>query len=220
LRQIAILLVLGLFIGWAVVQLHPTGSERLHYYLLGLKDPVQGAYQVRRAFEAFARGGWFGVGIGNAEVKLTGLPVPPTDSIFAVVGEETGVVGAFTLITLYLIILWRGLRIALRAPDQMGALLAAGLCIWISTEAFINMAVMMNLLPFAGNALPFISAGGSNLTISLAAIGILMNISRLSVENQEANGKLSNAIMYLRGRDGRRGVPGARRPGSIAQPER
>ncbi|MDD1749548.1 MAG: putative lipid II flippase FtsW, partial [Methanothrix sp.] len=187
LRQIGVLLIVAVLVGWAVVQISPTGVERIQDYLAGLKNPSQGSYHVQRAFEAFVRGGWFGVGIGKAEVKLTGLPVPPTDSIFAVVGEETGVIGAVVLVGLYVLLLWRGLIIAQRAPDQLGALLASGLTIWICIEAFINMAVMLNLVPFAGNALPFISAGGSNLNVVLAAIGIVLNVSRLSEQKKEEN---------------------------------
>jgi cell division protein FtsW len=110
------------------------------------------------------------------------------------------------------------MKIAHRAPDQLGALLAAGLSIWICLEAFINMAVMVNLLPFAGNALPFISSGGSNLTVSLAAIGILQNISRLSVKKEGE--RTFNAIVDLRGRDRGRGLSRARRPASTPEPGR
>jgi cell division protein FtsW len=180
-----------------------------------LKDPTNASYHVQRSLEAFVNGGWFGVGIGNARTKLTGLPVPPTDSIFAVIGEETGVLGSATLVGLYVVLMWRGLGIARRAPDQLGTLLAAGLSLWISMEALVNMAVMLNLLPFAGNALPFISAGGSNLVVSLAAIGILMNISRLSVRVKEKEGRSFIAVVDLRGRNRRRRVSRSRRAASI-----
>jgi cell division protein FtsW len=147
--------------------------------------------------------------------KLTGLPVPPTDSIFAVVGEETGLLGSGLLVTLYVALLWRGLLIARRAPDDLGALLAAGLTLWITLEAFVNMAVMVNLVPFAGNALPFMSAGGSNLVVTLAAIGILLNISRQSERTNEENGRLFSAVVDLRRRDGRRRVPRPRRTADL-----
>jgi len=157
LRQIGLLLLVALFFGWMVVVLNPTGSERVTSYLAGLEDPTKASYHVRRSLESFVRGGWIGVGIGKAKTKLTGLPVPPTDSIFAVVGEETGVFGAVMLVGLYAILFWRGMGIARRAPDGLGTLIVAGLSLWLTIEAFINMAVMLNLLPFAGNALPFIS---------------------------------------------------------------
>ena len=189
----------------------PTGSQRIADYIAGIKDPTESSYHVRRAFEAFVKGGWFGVGLGRAETKMTGLPVPPTDSIFAVVGEETGVFGALALVGLYVTFLWRGLTISRRAPDQMGALLAAGLSLWIAWEAFVNMAVMVSLLPFAGNALPLISAGGSNMIVTMAAIGTLMNISRQSEKQKEENGRLFHAVVNLRGRDRRRSISSAGR---------
>jgi len=211
LKQISILLVVAVMIGWLVVQIHPTGSTRIANYLQGLKDPTQAAYHVRRSFEAFVSGGLFGVGIGKADTKLTGLPVPPTDSIFAVVAEETGLFGTTLLVLLYGIFIWRGLRIAKRAPDLLGSLLGAGLTIWIAIEAFINMSVMVGLLPFAGNALPFISAGGSNLVVSLCAVGILMNISHLSQMPKKEKERKDNASDGLRRSDRRRDQPRSRR---------
>ncbi len=212
LRQLAFLIMATLIVGWIVVKLSPTGSDRVASYLAALNDPTQASYHLRRSFEAFVKGGWFGAGIGRANTKLTGLPVPPTDSIFAVVGEETGVLGAGALVMLYIMLLWRGLVISRKVPDQLGALLALGLTLWIVMEAFINMAVMVGLVPFSGNALPFISAGGSNLVVSLSAIGILMNISRLSKQKEDQVGRSLSAVVDLRGRKRRRRVPGASRP--------
>ena len=196
LKQIGALLVIAVAAGWLVVQISPTGHARVAEFLAGLKDPTQASYHVQRSFEAIVNGGWIGVGIGRAESKLTGLPVPPTDSIFAVIVEELGVVGALALISMYVAIIWRGLLIARRAPDMLGTLLATGLVMWIGIEAGINMMVMVGLLPFAGNALPFVSAGGSNLISSLAAIGILLNISRQRGEpgNQEEWRSYSAAV--------------------------
>jgi cell division protein FtsW len=215
LRQIGLMMVVAILVGWLVVMVNQTGGDRVASYLAGLKDPTEASYHVQRALEAFVNGGWFGVGIGNARTKLTGLPVPPTDSIFAVVGEETGVIGAAALVGLYVTILWRGLGIARRAPDQLGTLLAAGLSLWLAMEAFVNMAVMLNLLPFAGNALPFISAGGSNLVVSFVAIGILMNISRLSDRVKQEEGRSFVAVVDLRRRNRRRSVPRTRRTASL-----
>jgi len=211
-KQITIMVVGAVIIGALVVYLSPTGSNRLGTFLPGLKDPTQASYHVRRSFEAFVRGGWLGVGIGKGKTKLTGLPVPHTDSIFAVVGEETGVAGSVLLVALFGLLLWRGLLIAQRAPDGLGSLLASGMSIWLVSEAFINMAVMVGLLPFAGNALPFISAGGSNLIVSMAAIGILFNISRLSHKNLEAEERSFGSVVDLRRRDWRRSKSGSRRP--------
>jgi cell division protein FtsW len=190
---------------------HGTGPARWQDFINGLKNPLNSSYHVTRSLESFAKGGVFGVGIGKSSAKLTGLPVPHTDSIFAVVGEETGLIGSAFLVTMYGLLLWRGLAIAKRAPDGLGRLMAAGLSFWLAIEAFINMAVMVGLMPFAGNALPFISAGGSNLLVSMAAIGILLNISRQSEKSVEQEERNFGEIVDLRGRDRRRREPRPRR---------
>jgi cell division protein FtsW len=213
-KQIVFLLVLAIFMGWIVVQFSETGQDRVSSFLAGLKDPTNASYHVQRSFEAVIKGGMFGVGLGQADTKLTGLPFAPTDSIFAVVAEELGLFGAALLMSLYAALVWRGLVIARRAPDMLGTLLASGITFWIGIEALINMAVMVGLMPFAGNALPFISAGGSNLVSTLCAMGIMLNISRQSGESvrTEANDWRSfGAVIDLRRGNGRRGVSRARR---------
>lgn len=210
-KQMLMLIVIALVVGVLVVQVSSTGRARVDAYVDGIKDPTQASYHVRRSFEAVVKGGWVGVGIGRATTKMTGLPVPPTDSIFAVIAEELGIVGALGTVLLYVLIIWRGLRIAQKAPDMLGSLLAAGLTFWIAAEAVINMLVMVGLFPFAGNALPFISAGGSNLTASMVAIGILLNVSRQTAPGNESDEwRKFGAILDLRGRNGRRSVS---RPG-------
>ena len=217
LKQIAYMLAGGAMLGLIVVQFSATGSYRMASFLQGLQNPTEADYHVLRSYEAFVKGGWFGVGIGQAETKLTGLPVPPTDSIFAVVGEETGLLGTSLVVILFGILLWRGLMIARRAPDMLGALLAAGISLWIALEAFINMGVMIGLLPFAGNALPFISYGGSNLVATLLAVGILMNIARVSHTKERRKERIEDAT--TRGRRGERGwgVSRARRAARVGR---
>jgi len=182
-------------------------------FIAGIKDPLQASYHVRRSFEAIVNGGWFGVGLGQSQSKLTGLPVPPTDSVFAVVVEELGWFGAVGLIVLYGALVWRGMVIARRAPDMLGTLLATGLVTWIAIEALVNMAVMVGLLPFAGNALPFISAGGSNLVATMASLGILFNISRQTGEGtiSDDEWRSYSAVVNLRWWNGRRGLSRTRR---------
>jgi cell division protein FtsW len=216
-KQLFIVLGLGTIVGLILLRsgIFPTGPDRLGSYIGGLENPLNYSPHVRLALQAFIRGGWFGVGIGMSQLKLIGLPFPHTDSIYAVVGEELGVVGAAGLMFLYLGLGWRGLVIARRAPDKLGALLASGLSIWLVTEAFINMLVMVGMMPFAGNALPFMSAGGSNLIMSLAAIGIILNVSRQSVKHKLGEERLSYAAVDLRRRDRRRRVS---RPVSPAGP--
>jgi cell division protein FtsW len=212
LKQIGLLLVVALAAGFLVVQVSATGHARVAEFVAGLRDPTQASYHVQRSYEAIVNGGLFGVGIGRAQSKLTGLPVPPTDSIFAVVVEELGLFGAGCLIALYVLIVWRGFLIARRAPDMLGTLLATGLVVWIALEASINMMVMVGLLPFAGNALPFVSAGGSNLIASLAAIGIVLNVSRQQGEViEEEERRPVSAAPNLRGWHRRRRISRPRR---------
>jgi cell division protein FtsW len=208
LKQFLFMMGLGLAVGYIVLSsdVFPTGPDRMNSFLAGLKDPLQYSEHVRRSLEAFMRGGWIGVGIGKSQTKLNGLPFPHTDSVFAVVGEETGLLGSGLLVILFVILMWRGWLIAHKAPDGLGALLAGGLTFWLSLEALINMLVMVGLLPFAGNALPFISSGGSNLMVVMASIGILINISRMSEKSKHNEEKGSNAVVNLRRGDRRRRI--------------
>lgn len=213
-KQIVFLLALAIVIGWVVVQFSATGRDRVDSFVAGFQNPTDASYHVRRSFEAVIKGGIFGVGLGQADTKLTGLPFAPTDSIFAVVAEELGLFGSTLLMALYGALIWRGLVIARRAPDMLGTLLASGITFWIGIEAAINMAVMVGLMPFAGNALPFISAGGSNLVSTLCAIGIMLNISRQGGENarlEENEWRSFGAVIDLRRGNGRRSVPRPRR---------
>lgn len=213
-KQIFFLLVLALIIGWVVVQFSATGRDRVDSFIAGFQDPTNASYHVQRSFEAIIKGGIFGVGLGQADTKLTGLPFAPTDSIFAVVAEELGLFGSVLLMTLYGALIWRGLVVARRAPDMLGTLLASGVTFWIGIEALINMTVMVGLMPFAGNALPFVSAGGSNLVSTLCAVGIMLNISRQSGESarlEENEWRSFGAVIDLRRGNGRRSVSRARR---------
>ena len=208
LKQFLFMMALGLLVGVIILRsgIFPTGPDRMDSFLAGLKDPLQYSEHVRRSLEAFMRGGWIGVGIGKSQTKLNGLPFPHTDSVFAVVGEETGLLGALLLVTLFLVLMWRGWGISRKAGDGLGMLLAGGLTFWLSLEALINMLVMVGLLPFAGNALPFISAGGSNLLMVMASVGILLNISRVSEKSKLNEEKGFNAVVNLRGGDRRRRI--------------
>jgi cell division protein FtsW len=214
LKQIILLLIAAVVVGWVIVQVSETGRDRVDSFIAGLQNPTNASYHVQRSFEAIIKGGIFGVGLGQADTKLTGLPFAPTDSIFAVIAEELGLFGSLLLICLYAALIWRGLVIARRAPDMLGTLLASGMAIWIALEALINMAVMVGLMPFAGNALPFISAGGSNLVSTLCAVGIMLNVSRQSGESvriEENEWRSFGAVIDLRWRNGRRGVSRNRR---------
>jgi len=211
LKQLLLVALGVLVIGGLVVAATSTGKVRLEQYFDGLTNPVMGSYHIRRIFEAIIKGGVFGVGIGQADTKFTGLPLPHTDSIFAVIAEETGIIGSILLIACYGILLWRGLVIARRAPDQLGSLLAFGLTGWIVIEALMNLAVLVGLFPFTGNALPLISAGGSSMVTTMAAIGIVMNVARRSVLDTSTERSQTSAVVDLRGRNGRRSVSSGNR---------
>jgi cell division protein FtsW len=212
-KQISLLMLGVLLIGALVVTISPTGKDRVGSFIQGWSDLTKASDHVKRSIEAFVHGGWFGVGIGKGVTKLTGLPVPHTDSIFAVVGEETGVFGSAMMVLLYGLLLWRGMVIARRAPDGLGALLAGGLTIWLVFEALVNMAVMVGLLPFAGNALPFVSAGGSSLVVSMAAIGVLFSVARQTERAKAVEERFFSEVVDLRRRDWRRRISRSHRSG-------
>jgi cell division protein FtsW len=212
-RQILLITIIGVLVGLVMVKVIHTGEARINSYIAGLKDPIQASYQVRRSLEAVVRGGLFGVGIGQGTVKLTGLPVPHMDSIYAIIVEETGMLGAIFVMALYGTFLWRGLAIAKRAQDQLGSLLAGGMTIWIVMEAAINMAVIIGLFPVTGNVLPLISYGGSNMVTTLAGIGIILSVARNSTIKQIEKGDSLGAVVDLRRRDRRRRVSRPRRSG-------
>ena len=175
---------------------------RLEEYIAGLLNPTGASYHIRRAYNAIINGGIFGVGIGKGKAKLTGLPFAWTDSIFAVILEETGLVGGIFVIILYTVILWRGYEIFKKAPDVYGKTLAAGITLWIFMEAALNICVILNIMPFAGNALPLISLGGSSMFCTMASLGILLNISRVSaIENAKKGRNEPDAIINMRGGD-------------------
>lgn len=206
LRQIFIFLVLGVIVGFILMMLSTTGRTRITDFWAGLQNLMDSSHHVKVSIEAFVKGGWLGAGIGKSQTKLTILPFPHTDSIFAVVGEETGVLGAVFLVLLYIGVIWRGWIISQRTTDPFGRLLSGGLISWIAIEAIVNMAVMVGLMPFAGNALPFISAGGSSMLMMLSAVGIILSVHRLSEENRQEEENVFSAVVDLRRRDRRRRV--------------
>ena len=214
-KHVAIVVLVGFLGSVFLISVMPTGRIRFAQYLTGLENPIQSSYHIRRTYEAIIKGGIFGVGLGKANTKFTGLPLPHTDSIFAVLVEETGIVGSMIVIALYVLLIWRGFKIARNAPDQLGSLLAFGLTSWIVIEALINVSVIVGLLPFAGNALPFISAGGSSMAATMAAIGIVMNVARQGTNKTASERSTTSATVDLRRRDGRRSVSGANRYGEI-----
>jgi cell division protein FtsW len=212
-RQIVFVLIAILISGSVMILFSASGQARIHDFLLGIQDPIKSSEHIQRSLEAIVNGGLFGVGIGKGTAKVTNLPVAWTDSIFAVIAEEMGVVGAIGVVGLYVLFMWRGIKIAQKAPDLLGKLLAGGITFWITWEALINMGVMVSIFPFAGNALPLISSGGSSLLAILIGIGILINISHMSNKPLiEKEGRSTGAVVNLRRRDGRRRLSRSGRP--------
>ncbi|HOS79566.1 MAG: FtsW/RodA/SpoVE family cell cycle protein [Chloroflexi bacterium] len=152
--------------------------ERLINYVAALKDPSQLSYHAQRSLMALAEGGITGVGVGRGLLKTGYLPFPHTDSIFAVIGEETGLIGVALVLGLFALFAYRGYRIALETTDPFGALLAFGVTTMIVLGALLNILVMTGLVPFAGTALPFFSYGGSEMLVTLTGVGVLLGVSR------------------------------------------
>ena len=136
---------------------------------------------------ALGTGGWFGVGLGASRARWSFLPNAHTDFIFAIIGEETGLIGAGLVIVLFAFFAGVGIRIALTAPDMFGRLLAVGIVAWISFQALINVGGVVAVLPITGVPLPFVSSGGNAMIVSLAAVGILVNISRTRTSDQASS---------------------------------
>ena len=151
-------------------------------YLDPWRDPGGKGFQILQSFVGLHNGGLFGVGLGNGREKLFYLPEAHNDFIFSVIGEELGFVGVFVLVLAYLYFMYRGLRIAWIAQredqDRFGMFLATGITLALSLQGFVNIAVVLGLLPTKGLALPFISYGGSALVVDLFAVGVLLNVGR------------------------------------------
>jgi cell division protein FtsW len=185
-----------------VYQLH-----RIQAFLNPFEDPYGAGYNTLQALMALALGGITGLGLGASKQKYLYLPAPSTDFIFAIIGEEWGLVGTLAVVALFVVVAYQGYRIAITAPDTFSGLLACGITTWIVAQACINMAVVTSLLPVTGIPLPFISAGGSALTINLAAVGILLSISRETTQT----GTLRDAVFGIGRRDRRAHLPRAGR---------
>jgi len=152
--------------------------ERILTFINPWADAQRIGYQIVQALLALGSGGFLGKGLGASRAKLFFLPEPYTDFIFSIIGEELGFLGASLIVFLFVLIAWRGLRIATRAPNQFGNLLAAGITFLVTFQAVLNISIVTACLPTKGITLPFLSYGGSSLVFSLMGVGILLNISR------------------------------------------
>jgi cell division protein FtsW len=194
---------------------HPERVERLMTFVDPWKDPRDAGYQAIQMLYGLALGGVSGEGLGAGREKFGFLPFPYTDSIFAILGDELGLIGTLSVILLFLVLAYRGVRIALRAPDAAGALIATGITSWLVFQAWVNMAVVASLVPMTGITLPFISYGGSSLCVGLIAVGILLNVGR-----QAAPATATVPRAPRRRRDGRARQPAARDRGGAQRDRR
>jgi cell division protein FtsW len=154
--------------------------DRIIGFLDPFADPLNTGHQAVQSLVALGTGGWFGVGLGASRARWSFLPNAHTDFIFAIIGEETGFVGASLVIGLFALFGFLGIRVALRAPDRFGRLLAVGIVAWLSFQALVNVGGVVGALPITGVPLPFVSSGGNAMLVNLAAVGILFNIARSS----------------------------------------
>jgi cell division protein FtsW len=178
----------------ALAYLSSYRSDRMTAWLHPFADRGDTGYQVIQGWTAIASGGWFGRGFGMSIEKTGYLPVPQADFIFPVFVEEWGFIGGLTLLMIFAVLAWRGFIIARRAPNRFSALVAVGLTTMIIIKAFINLGAVTGLLPVTGVPLPFISYGGTSLVVNLAAMGILLNISRYTLEHEPEADQLADVI--------------------------
>ncbi len=158
--------------------------QRVLTFLDPWRDPLGAGFQIIQSLIAVGTGGVTGKGIMNGVQKLFYLPEPHTDFIYSVIAEELGLVGATAVLLCFGVITWRGLRVSLRAPDGFGSFLALGLTTMVAVQAFVNISVVLGLLPTKGIPLPFVSNGGSSLLINLVGMGILLNVSQHASPNE------------------------------------
>jgi cell division protein FtsW len=186
-------------------------KERIGDFWALWRDPSLVNDHLREALIALGSGGLVGVGLGHSQQKLGYLPAPHTDSIFAVLGEETGFVGCAVVIALFAVVAYRGFRLAMQTTDPFASLLAGGVTCWITFQAAMNLGVITGLLPFTGSALPFVTYGGSSMVVTLVGVGLLLSISRSRrARNPLRGGEPSRASMDRGRRDRGTRVP---RPG-------
>ena len=177
-KHLSLMGVAGLAVGFAYAWVEPYRRERLLSFRNPFAQMSDEGYQLSQSLIAIGSGGLFGRGLGQGRQKFSYLPYPESDFIFAIIGEDFGLFGCCVVILLFVAFAVAGLRIALNCQDRYGCLLAAGITAMISVQAFINIGVVVGILPTTGLPLPFFSAGGTSISLLMAAVGILFNISR------------------------------------------
>jgi cell division protein FtsW len=159
-------------------------ASRIDSFLDPFADPAGGGYQVIQSYYALGNGGLFGVGLGASRARWFYLPNAHTDFIFAIIGEETGLIGGLTVIGLFIALAVAGWVVASRAPDGFGKMVASGITVWLSFQALINVGGVLGVVPITGIALPFVSYGSTALIVSMAAVGVLVNIAQSGIDRK------------------------------------
>jgi cell division protein FtsW len=177
-RYLVGVVLLSLPVLYVIVMGSAYRRRRTLAFLNPWDDPLGDGFQIIQSLIAVGTGGVTGKGLMNGVQKLFYLPEPHTDFIYSVISEELGLVGATAVLACFCVITWRGLRVALRAPDSFGAFLALGLTTMVAVQALVNISVVLGMMPTKGIPLPFVSAGGSSLLINLVGMGILLNVSQ------------------------------------------
>ncbi|HZV51532.1 MAG TPA: putative lipid II flippase FtsW [Candidatus Dormibacteraeota bacterium] len=209
-RHLALALLALLVVFLLLVLLEGYRVQRINVFLHPFKDPLGTGFQSSQALIGLGSGGLTGVGLGQSVEKYFWLPEADTDFIFAIIGEETGLVGTTLVLLAFVILAVRGYRIALRAPDRFGVMVAAAITTWVSFQAMLNMGTVTDTLPITGVPLPFISYGGTALAITMAAMGILLNVAAQG-ERQSRAHRRTDAAVDLGRRDWRAPLASARR---------
>ncbi|MEZ0111888.1 cell division protein FtsW [Catenulispora sp. EB89] len=177
-RLFSILLCSAVGLTALAILMRPSRVRRFTNFLSPENDPGGTGYQAIHAFQALASGGWFGEGLGASKQRWGQLPEVQTDMIFAIIGEELGLIGALTVLALFLTLAYAGIRLALRTTDPFVRLVSASVTVWLAAQMMINLGAVTGVLPIAGVPLPFVSYGGSSLLPSLTAVGMLMSFAR------------------------------------------
>ena len=173
----------GGFLWWQYITEAGFRGNRFGVWMDPFSDPLNMGYQTIQSLFAIASGGWFGLGVGNSQ-QVSFVPEPHNDIIFAIAIEEFGFIGAVVILVMFALFIWRGIIVSMRAPDTFSALTALGIVFAIGFQAIINIGVVTNTIPNTGVNLPFISYGGTSLVVSMAMVGVLLNISRYSVQKK------------------------------------
>ena len=185
LRQIAIIAVLAGFTLWIVISQNSYAGDRISQYLASTGNPLlSSSWQIRNSTVAVVSGGPLGAGIGAGAMKAGWIPLGWSDNIFAVVGEEMGLLGSLLVIILFALFAYRGFQIALRARDNFGMLMATGITTLVLFQALLNLTVILALVPPTGVTLPFISYGGSSMLVLLGSVGLLLSVSKFGTTDQ------------------------------------